>query len=220
MELIGKVARSPQEEVRITLHEERGRPCLTLQTYGSPGPGATPTQPGRELLLLPVDQLPQLIRVLVQAQELCRRRSLLYVPAPAARRVEGAAAPPPLAGRGIETRREPRVPLRLPVECRLLDPDQFWPGKPIAGELRDVSRGGVQVWLPQRLPRFKQVDVSFFLDQQGFQGRAEIVSVGLEAARDLQTGFHRHGFRWVAVEPRARDILAAAIAKRSGRSGR
>ncbi len=101
-----------------------------------------------------------------------------------------------------------------------MSPDRFWPTKPLSGEIRDISAGGAQVWLLQRLPRFKQVDVAFSIDGRGFQGRAEIISVELEARRDPQTGQHRHGLRWVAVEPKAREILSGAIAKRSrGSSG-
>ncbi len=216
MDRLGKVVGSSLEEVWVSLQEVKGRPHLELRVYKTPPNGEAAPQTGREPLLLPVEQLPHLLRVLTQAKELCVNRGMLYDPRPATAVIMdgGNAITIPLAIRSTEARHEPRVRLHLPAECRLVNPDRVWPTKPLSGEIRDISKGGAQVWLPQRLPRFKQVDVALAIDGRGFQGRAEIVSVEMETKRDPQTGCHRHGLRWIAVEPKAMEILSGAIARR------
>ncbi len=217
MNHVGKVPANSLEEIWVSLQEVRGRPHLELRVYLNPPNGETAPLPGRERVLLPVAQLPHLLRVLTMAKELCLTRGTLSDSRPATAVVMERGNPViiPLATRGTEARREVRVPLHLRAECRLVNPDRFWPTKPLSGEMRDISKGGAQVWLPQRLPRFKQVDVELVIDGQGFQARAEIVSVEQETKRDPQTGCHRHGLRWVTVEPKAMEILNEAIARRS-----
>ncbi len=222
MDRVGKIVGRSPEEVWVSLQEVHGRPHLELRVYQTPPGGDAAPLPGREPVLLPIEQLPHLLRVLTRAEELCVSRGFLNDSRPPAAVVmeRGNVLAIPLATRAAEARREPRVPVHTRAECRLVNPDRFWPTKPLAGEMRDLSKGGGQVWLPQRLPRFKQVDVALVIDGRGFQGRAEIVSVELETKRDPQTGYHRHGLRWIAVEPKAMEILSGALAKRMAGNGR
>jgi len=217
MERLGRVVCSQQEEIWVSLLEVQGRPHLEFRIYGTSGPGNASPAPRREAIVLPIDQIPSLLRALTSAQEVCMSRGLLYDPRPGAvvTMDRGDAVTMPLSRRASAARRDPRVPLQLRIECRLVDPDKFWPTNPVSGEIRDISLGGAQVWLLQRLPRFKQVDLGLVIDGKGFQARAHIVSVDLESQKEPTTGFHRHGLRWAGMEPKAREILAEAIASRS-----
>jgi hypothetical protein len=131
----------------------------------------------------------------------------------------GSLVATPLAKRTASARRDLRVSVQLPIECRLVDPEKFWPTAGVRGQIRDLRTGGAQIWLPQRFPRFKQVDVSLIIDGKGFQGRAEIVSVDAESKKEPKTGFLRHGLRWVAMVPKSKEILREGVAKRSQKNG-
>ena len=221
MEHLGKIACSQLEEIWISLQEIQGRPHLEFRSYGTASPGKTAPMARREPIALPIDQLPNFLRLLTQAQEECVRRGLLYVPPPESgvTMERGDSFVTPLAKRTTSARRDLRVSVQLPIECRLVDPERFWPATPLNGEIRDMGAGGAQVWLPQRLPRFKQIDVSLVIDGMGFQARAEIVSTDLESKKEANTGFHRHGLRWVAMVPKSKDVLMEAVAKRSPKTG-
>ena len=217
MESFGKIVCSKLDEVWVSLQEVHGKPHLEFRIYSTPPPGAPAPIPRREAIALPIDQLPNLLRVLTHAQELCISRGLLYAPAPASvvTMQDGLSVSLPQRERTTKARQHPRVPVQVPVECRLVEPEKFWPASSVSGEIRDLSLGGAQVWLRQRFPRFKDVNVACIVDGKGFQARAQVVSVELESHKDPQTGLHRHGLRWVAMEPRARQILTDVISHRS-----
>lgn len=217
MEHLGKVPCNPLEELWISLREVQGKAHLELRIRTISASGKTPPLLEREPILLPISQLQSLLQLLTQAREFCVSRGILYEAGPATlvTMEHGESIAVSLEKRGISVRRDPRIPVRLSVECRLVESEGTRPAKPVSGEIRDISIRGAQVWLPQRLPRFKHVDVSGLLDGKGFQARAQIANVGLEANRDPTTGFHRHGLQWVAMEPKQREILTTAITKRS-----
>ena len=217
MEHLGKVPCNSLEEVWVSLLEIQGKAHLEFRVRAISASGKTSPLSAREAILLPIDQLQSLLRLLTQIRELCIKRGLLYEPGPASAVTmqQGESIALPLQRRATTARRDPRIPLRLPVECRLVEAEGIRPTKPVSGEIRDISLRGAQVWLPQRLPRFKQVDVAGLLDGSGFHARAQVVSVELESNRDPTTGFHRHGLQWVAMEPKPREILSTAIASRS-----
>ncbi|HSB69129.1 MAG TPA: PilZ domain-containing protein [Candidatus Methylomirabilis sp.] len=217
MEHFGKIACSKLAEVWVSLQEVQGKPHLVLRIYDTPPPGAPSPIPRREAIALPIDQLPILLRVLTHAQEICMSRGLLYAPATTSVVVmqDGVAVSLPLQERTTKARQHTRVPVQVPVECRLVEPDKFWPDKSVSGEIRDLSLGGAQVWLRKRFPRFKEVSVACIIDGKGFQARAQVVSVELESHKDPETGLHRHGLRWVAMEPKAREVLTEVISRRS-----
>ena len=217
MEHVGKVPCGPLEEVWVSLGEVHGKPQLELRIRGASAPDKAPLLPEHQGILLPVDQLPSLLRLLTRLREVCVTRGLLSDTGQASvvMMEQGDSIVLPLQKRAIVARRDPRMPLRLPVECRLVDTEGFRPLKPISGEIRDISLHGGQVWLPRRLPRFTHVDIAGLLDGKGFQARAQVVNVEPESKRDPTTGYYRHGLKWVAMEPKPREILTAAIAKRS-----
>jgi hypothetical protein len=217
MEHLGKVICSPLGEIWVSLQEVRGGAQLELRMHGTSSAGKPSSLSGIDAIRLPVDQLPHLLQVLTQVREVCINRGHLYEPGAATTVTmeQGTPVALPLAHRTAPGRRDPRVSLELPVECRLVDPERFWPSPPVAGELRDISLRGAQIWLPRRLPRFRQVDISTMVDGTSFQARATIVSVELETKREPATGLHRHGLQWAAVEPKARELLTAVLAKRA-----
>ncbi len=221
MEHLGKIACSQLEEVWISLLEIQGKPHLEFRSHGTAAPGKTSPVTRREPIALPIDQLPSLLRLLTQAQEECVRRGLLYVPPPESgvTMERGDSVVTPLAKRTSSARRDPRVAVKLPIECRLVDPEKFWPASPVNGEIRDIGTGGAQIWLPQRFPRFKQIDVALVIDGMGFPARADIVSTDQESKKELNTGFHRHGIRWVAMMPKSKDVLREAVARRLPKDG-
>jgi hypothetical protein len=212
-ENLGQVSRNQLEDIRVSLSEFLGKPHVELRVYVRSALGDGKPLLGREGIVFPASLLPDVLRMLTQAQELLLKRGLIYVPAPSVVQERGepttvrrAASPAPQA-----SRRNPRVPVRLPVECRLVRPDASRPDKPVAGEIKDVSIGGAQVWLPQRLPRFVQVEVSTAVEGMSFLARAEVVTVEIEAKKDQKTGYHRHGLRWVVLEANAKAALSKVI---------
>ncbi len=212
-EKLGQVSRNKLEDIWVSLHEVRGEPQVELRVCVRSAAGDTKPLLGREGIVFPASLLPDLLRVLTQAQELLLKRGLIYFPTSAVvlergepTAVRRAASPGPQA-----SRRNPRVPVSLPVECRLVDPDASRPDKQVAGEARDVSIGGAQVWLPKRLPRFVQVEVSTVMAGMNFRARAEVVTVEMEAKKDPKTGYHRHGLRWVVLDAPAKAALSKVI---------
>jgi hypothetical protein len=100
--------------------------------------------------------------------------------------------------------------LHLPVECRLIDSAGIWPGKRMMGELKDVSIGGAQLWLPERLPRFKQVEVSTVIEGKLFRGRAEIVGAELQQ-KHSKNRHYRHSLHWMEMGIHAKVALSGII---------
>ncbi len=215
-EKLGSIALNPYDDLRLSLRTIQGAPYLELRVYPRPtGPGAKPL-PEREPILFPAELLPLLCRMLGQAEEALLKRGLIHVPAAeaveATLMAEGRALSRRLDGRAerSDARKSPRRPLRLPVTCRLLEADTRAQGQPLPGELADVSLGGALAWLPQRLPRFKQVELTLSFQGQLFRGRAEIV--GTEGKPDPRTGDHRHHLRWLVLDGASRAVLAQLLA--------
>jgi len=44
-----------------------------------------------------------------------------------------------------------------------------------------------------------------------FQARAEVVTLEIEAKKEPKTGYHRHGLKWVVLDPKARAALSKVI---------
>jgi hypothetical protein len=215
-EKLGHVACTPVEDLWISLTEMRGEKYLEFRPYAHPRQGEAAPLPGGSAVRIPVGVLSSLLRVLHDAQDRLVQRGTIYIPPVAVVTVmeQGVAKTLPLPGRPrtSETRRHPRAPLSVPVECRVIEPDSFWPAKPVSGETKDVSVSGAQVWLPKRLPRFKQVDVVMVVDGMVFRGRAEVAGVDLEANKDPATGYFRHSLRWIMMEGPAKSVLEKVIA--------
>lgn len=214
-ERLGHVVCSHAEDLWVSLAETRGEAVIDLQLYSHLRPNEKTPMPHGQALRIPAGVLPVLVRVLKEAQDRLIQRGTIYIPPATAmtsmERGERRSIALPSRSRGSEARRNPRAPLAVPVECRLLESDNFWPARPVSGETRDVSVGGVQVWLPKKLPRFKQVDVMMVVEGMLFRGRAEIVGADMEVQKDPKTGYFRHSLRWTSMEGPAKAALEKVI---------
>ena len=215
MEKLGSMVCNALEEIRVSLRDVRGESHVEFRVYGRSRSGEQDPLPGREAISLPVGLLPALLRVLTQAQDLLIKRGLIHIPSPAEATVMDGGVPITVGLAGPPGRRDsrqyPRVPLSVPVECRAVDPESFWPSKPVNGEAKDVSIGGAQVWLAKRLPRFKQADVFMVIEGMIFRARAEIVGVELETNKETKGGNYRHSLRWVTMEAHAKAALSRLV---------
>jgi hypothetical protein len=100
--------------------------------------------------------------------------------------------------------------VKISVECRLLDPTTFRPGKWVAGEITNLSVGGAEVWLDERFPRFRQVEVFGEVDGTVLRGRGEIVGADLLRTAP-RNGRHRHSLRWVGMDTFAKSALSRLV---------
>ncbi len=217
MERLGHVARNPSEDVWVLLQDVQGVPHVELRVYGHPVPGYPAPLPGREGISLPVELLPVLLRVLTQAQEALAERGLLAAPpAPAAAKPWGGAvtlhpAGPPVVPGRRDKRRHARVPVNLTVECSIVDPGRFRPPKPVVGQIMDVSSGGAQAVLSERLPHSQDVDIFMVINGTVFQGRAKIVGTEMEAKGTPKAGPYRHHLQWIVLDANAKAALAKVL---------
>jgi hypothetical protein len=99
----------------------------------------------------------------------------------------------------MDARHFPRVAMDPAAECRVVDPEGPNAAQAIIGQIKDVSQGGAQAWLPQQFPQLKQVDVFMTIEGVSFRGRAEIVGPDELGKAELQGGLYRHNLRWVAL---------------------
>jgi hypothetical protein len=198
---LGQVTLNPLEDLKISLITIRGEPHVELRVWARAAPGDASGLPAGRAIALPLSLFPDLVRVMTEAQvALATRRRTFPTISPR------AAAPP---GR-TDSRKDPRVHLSLPVECRLLDPTTFWPGKWVSGEIMDLSMGGAQVWLPECFPCYKQIEVFWRIEGTAFRGRAEIV--GADPMRTApRNGRYRHSLRWVGMDPHVRSALTRLV---------
>ena len=110
----------------------------------------------------------------------------------------------PLSRRG-EFRRTVRVPLSVQVACRLVS--ESCSPKPLIGAIKNISTGGLQLWLSERLPLYSSVELFARIAGANFRGQAEVVRAELEP----RGGRYEHGLRWLDLTPPAQDALAKVI---------
>jgi hypothetical protein len=219
-EKLGQVVVNQREEVRVSLHEICGELHVELRVFSCTTPGESNRLLGHQSVSLPVGALPDFLRAMTEAQELLIKRGLIPSSEltimehgePVTLRLSHPKA-------RVECRQHPRVLLTLPMECRLVDSAAFWPGKWMNGEVKDMSNGGAQVWLPERLPLFKQVEVSIVIDGSVFRGRADIVGAELKVKGMYDKQYYRHSLQWVAIDAQARAILSKMVSITKSRSG-
>lgn len=222
-ERLGCITRNQGEEIWVCLREAGGSPHVELRAYERRAVPRGDLAPGKERLALPVDLLPTLVKTLTQAQDALANRGLLYLPpATITTHMERGEA----CALGLEDRRKnqpvrkyPRVNLNVRGECRLLDKKDFWPGRPVVGEVMNVSAGGAQVCLPQRFPRFSQVELFMVVDGMVLRGRAEVAGADSAVQGGPSGGPFRHSLRWVGLEGPASDVLAKVVASRTPKRG-
>ncbi len=217
MEKLGRVICNRHEDMWISLTETLGKSHLELHVYSRSADGSPESSRMRDLVILPIEQLPALLQHLLQARDLCTRRGLLgNTPPPEMVLMErgeavGRGRPTPMAG--SRCRRHLRVPIQCSVVCRPLGANQDETSPLLRGEIRDLSLEGAQAWLPSRVGLFQRVDVAALIDGEPFRARAEIVAADLPTRNQPGTGYLRHSFRWVEIGPQAKDLLSRTVSK-------
>ena len=218
-ERLGHLVRDQGEEIWVSLRESGGECHVELRVYERQSSPKAEAAPGKERVSVPVDLLPALVKTLIQAQETLVHRGVIYVaPTPKVTHMDRGEALSFMAEERPKvqaSRRHPRVALNIRGECRLLDKKSFWPGKPVVGEILNVSLGGAQVCLPTRFPRFGQVELFMVVDGMMFRGRAEVAGADAEAQSGPTYGQFRHSLRWVSLEGPAKDVLTKLVESRA-----
>ena len=107
----------------------------------------------------------------------------------------------------VDSRRESRIAVEVPVGCRHLEATDSGPSEPLVGEIIDVSQGGAQLWLPRRVPLFGRLEVFMRIEGLNFQGQAEVVGAEVHP----KDGRYRHGLRWLGLNAQAKAALSQVI---------
>ena len=110
----------------------------------------------------------------------------------------------PLSRRG-EFRRTVRVPVKVQVACRLVS--ESCSPKPLIGAIKNISIGGLQLWLAERLSLCNRVELFARIAGANFRGQAEVVRAELQP----QDGLYEHGLRWLHLTATAQDALEKVI---------
>jgi hypothetical protein len=206
----GRVSRTESGEIHVSLQEIQGELYLDLRIYSRPSSDEGGSEP--ETIIVPVHMLRDLCQVLEQTKEDLVKEGLVDIPSldtvistKASKPVMVLQAEP--SGSPADKRREPRVDVRLPVECHLLSAPKDWPTKPVTeqvtGETKDLSHGGLQVWLPEQFPVGSRLAVFIRAGELTFRGQAGVRGV----AADPQHGSYRHNLQWHMLDPQARTAL-------------
>ncbi len=218
-ERLGHLVRDQGEEIWVSLRESGGESHVELRVYERHASAKTEPVPGKERVSVPVCLLPVLIQTLAQAQDTLVHRGLIYIaPTPKVTHMERGEAiflATESRPKSQVSRRHPRVALNIRGECRLLDKKSFWPGRPVVGEVVNVSVGGAQICLPTRFPRFGQVELLMVVDGMVFRGRAEVAGADAAAQSGPSCGQFRHSLRWLSLEGPAKDILTKIVTART-----
>jgi len=215
VEQLGQIPCNGYEEVWVSLKEVCQKWHIEFRVYERSDDGRRQPRPGRDIINLPVEQLPLLLERLRHAKDTCLSRGLLWAS------VDGAFAPvgrAAAAGRpdrtrvtGIRARQHPRLPVRYAAVCQPMGVGEFRRSTLLRGELRDLSVGGAQIWLPCRLGLAQQVEVSALIQAQPFRAKAEIVGANLRFKGDPATGSIRHSLKWITYSSGAADILTMTL---------
>jgi hypothetical protein len=215
---LGRVSRNDSEEIRLTLREVRGELCLELRVYTRSAHHGGMLVPDPEAIVVPLRVLPDLCRVLEQSHGRLVKEGLAASPSrPTIVTVQPTESPTlclgDLQAAMPNARSEPGTSVTLPVECYLLktSPDT-WPSKPlpgrVAGEIRDVSSGGAEVWLPEQFPISSHLAVLMRIGEMTFRAQTEVVGT----APHPMDGYYRHSLRWLSLSPQAEAALSKLVA--------
>jgi len=206
MKKLDKIRRNDSENICVLLRDVQGAPHVELRVYRRPESPDEDPRPGPEAISIPVNALQDLLRMLAQAQE------RLTQDGPVQTKDGNPDIRPTVSPRGFrsDARQEPRVPVKLSVGCRPMNAGVPHPGSAVFGEVKDLSIGGAQVWLPERFSLFSKMEVLMRIGDLDFQGRAEVV--GAEA-HPTGEGY-RHSMRWQGLSNHAKATISQAIARR------
>jgi len=199
-EKLGRVVRSQWEDIWVLLDRGQEEPHLELRLHNHGRSADTDGLSGGEWIGLPVRLLPDLLQTLTKVQDqLCEWGMI--------KRTRSAAGIRSLSRRA-DARKFPRVTMNPTAECRVVDPEEHESAQAIIGQIKDVSQGGAQAWLPQRFPQLKQVDVFMTIEGVSFRGRAEIVGPDEPGRAEINGGLYRHNLRWVALHAQGMAALS------------
>ncbi len=205
---VGHVSRNDSGEIHISVHEIHGDLYLNLRIYSRPSSDEGTSE--TEAIIIPIRMLPDLCETLEQTKADLVKEGFVDVPfhptGTEARkpvfvlRAEQPSSQP-------ERRNESPVPVRLPVECRLLSAPKSWSTKPatdpVTGETKDLSTGGAQVCLPEQFPIGTHLAVFMRSGDLTFRAQAEVMGV----VSDPQHGRYRHKLHWMVLDDQARTTL-------------
>ncbi len=203
-EKLGRVVRSQWEDIWLQLDRGGEEPQLELRLHNHNRSGRSEEgAPGGERISLPVRLLPELLQLLTLAQDRLRELGLLERPEPAGRGQDPS--------RRQDARQFPRVTVDPAMECRVVDPEGRESAQTITGQIKDVSKGGAQAWLPLRFPQLKQIEVFMTIEGIDFRGRAEIVGIDEAGKAEPQGGLYRHNLRWVTLHAHGMNALSKIV---------
>ncbi len=220
MDVLARFRRSPHEEIRLLLNARQGQPYLEIRVshLARPGDGTV----SWESLGLPVALVPDFAQALQSASAQLGQRGLLARGEPAAPE-PGPPAPPLAAGRqgGVQPLGRPmgqagRATLRVPLACAV---DYAVRSSPLGatgpargrGRTVDLSRQGLQVVLPERIPAFSVLAVTLHLPMGALSAVCQVVWAQLPTPRDLSAAGCRHGLAFTELGPEDRRRLEALV---------
>lgn len=205
---VSHVSRNESGEIHVSVHEIHGERYLNLRISSRPSSdeGSSET----EAIIIPICMLPDLCQTLEQTKADLVKEGLMDVLShPAITEVRK----PVFVLRGEQPGGQPDrpgespVPVRLPVECRLLSAPKSWPTKPatnpVTGETRDLSAAGAQVWLPEQFPIGTHLAVFMRSGELTLRAQAEVMGV----VSDPQHGHYRYKLHWMVLDDQARTTL-------------
>jgi hypothetical protein len=215
---LGRVSRNDSEEIRLSLREVRGELCLELRIYTrSAHHGGMPV-PDPEAIMVPVRVLPDLCRLLEQSTRRLVQERLAAPPSRPQILTMEPAEPPTLCLGDLQAATPNTAPelgtsVTLPVECYLLKTSlDTWPSAPlvghVAGEIRNVTSGGAEVWLPEQFPISSHLAVFMRIGEMSFRAQATVVGT----APHPNDGYYRHSLKWLSLSPQAEAALSKLVA--------
>jgi hypothetical protein len=197
------------EKICLSLHrddEGRSIELCVCRPSSQPGEACVPQGEG---IVVPLDLLLELRHLLEQIEHpFTERPSHQSSPSSVIAMERGEAVALDLnipLSRRSEFRRTVRVPLSVQVACRLVN--ESCSPKPLIGAIKNISTGGLQLWLSERLPVYSSVELFARIAGANFRGQAEVVRAELEP----RNGRYEHGLRWLDLTPPAQDALAKVI---------
>jgi len=221
----GEMENTMTKTLKQTRGNQLGKICLSLchadggrsielrvcRPSSQPGEACVPQGEG---VTVPLDFLLELRRLLGQILGQTEDRSITegssHAPSPSSIITMERGEPVGLdlnipLSRRSEFRRTVRVPLSVQVACRLVS--ETCSPKPLIGAIKNISTGGLQLWLSERLPLYSCVELFARIAGANFRGQAEVVRAEVQP----QDGRYEHGLRWLHLTPPAQDALAKVI---------
>ena len=201
-------------KICLSLHHADGGRSIELRVCYPSSQSGDACEPQGEGIAVPLDFLLELRRLLGQIlgqtedRSMNERSSHPSSPPLAISMERGEATAldlnVPFSRRG-DFRRTARVSLNIQVACRLMSESN--PPQPLIGAIKNISIGGLQLWLAQRLTLFSRVELFARFADVNFRGRAEVVRAEVQP----EDGRYEHGLRWLGLTPQSEVALEKVI---------